>query len=226
MNLHLHKHHNQPWLWRYRFSFTIAATLSTACLYFLLYGIGFVPQTFQYRSAQSAQAQTATTTATKPNIDSLESTPARPKHELPKEVTIPSVGIDTEINNPASRQIGILNSYLDRGAVRYPQSGHPGNGNLFLFGHSTSHDTVWNQAYKTFNGLEDVSVGEKIIVRTDTGNYHYRITSREIKENSDAYVPLEVDKDMLTISTCDSFGSKEDRVVVQADFTKYVASGR
>lgn len=220
MNSHIRKQSNQPWLWQYRFSFTFAATITAACLYLLLYGIGFVPATFQYEPGQAVQAQTASVTT--PDLNELESTPSQPRHELPSRVTIPAVGIDTNINNPASRQVGILNSYLDRGAVRYPQSGYPGNGNLFLFGHSTSHETVWNQAYKTFNNLEDVTVGDEITVHTSSGVFYYQVNSKEIKRNSEAYVPLETERDMLTISTCDSFGAKEDRVVVRADFIKYV----
>lgn len=213
------KQHKQPWLWRYRFSFTFAATFISACLYLLFFAVGFVPQSFQYSSGQPPQAQAAA--ATEVDITTLESMPERPKHELPNRVTVPAVGIDTTILHPASRQTSVLNNYLNRGAVRYPQSGYPGNGNLFLFGHSTSHETVWNQAYKTFNKLEDVNAGDEITVRTDSGVFYYEVGQKQIKENSQAYVPLNVDKNMLTISTCDSFGSKEDRVVVRADFKRF-----
>lgn len=219
MTKFIRKQHKQPWLWRYRFSFTFAATFAAAFLYLLLFAVGFVPQSFQYSSDQPPQAQAAT--AAEVDMKTLESIPERPKHELPNRVTIPAVNINTTILHPASRQAGVLNDYLDRGAVRYPQSGYPGNGNLFLFGHSTSHETVWNQAYKTFNRLENVNTGDEITVQTDSGIFYYEVSQKQIKKNSQAYVPLNVDKDMLTISTCDSFGSKEDRVVVQADFKRF-----
>jgi LPXTG-site transpeptidase (sortase) family protein len=211
---------NQPWIWRYRFSFTAAATVVAAVGYFLLYSVGFVPQPLQYQPGQTVQAESQT--ATPADIDQLESAPSRPKHALPQHVSIPAAGIDTSVLNPASRQVSVLNNYLNRGAVRYPRSGYPGNGNLFIFGHSTSHETVWNQAYKTFNNLEDVSDGDTITITTDKGEFRYRIQSKEIKRDSRAYVPLGVNNDMLTISTCDSFGSKEDRIVVRAEFVDYI----
>ena len=220
MNPHIGVQNNQPWIWRYRFSFTAAATVVAAVGYFLLYAVGFVPQPLQYQPGQAVQAKSQT--ATPADINQLESTPSRPKHALPQRVSIPAVDIDTSVSNPASRKIGILNSYLNRGAVRYPRSGYPGNGNLFIFGHSTSHETVWNQAYKTFNNLEDVSVGDAITITTNKGEFQYRVRSKEFKEDAQAYVPLGAKNDMLTISTCDSFGSKEDRIVVQADFVDYI----
>lgn len=224
MTAYIRTQHKQPWLWRHRFGFTAAATITAACLYLLFYGLGLAPQALQNQPEQTARAQTST--SSQASIQDLESAPTRPEHELPNRVTVPSVGIDAEISNPASRQIGILNSYLNQGAVRYPQSGYPGNGNLFLFGHSTGRQTVWNQAYKTFNNLEDVTEGDEIVVHTDAGDFYYEVHTKELKENSHAYVPLEVDKDMLTISTCDSFGSKEDRIVVRADFTDFAPSAQ
>ncbi len=224
MTAYIRTQHNQPWLWRHRFTFTAAATIAAACLYFLFYGFGLVPQALQHQPKQTAQAQTSTSSQT--SIQDLESVSTRPEHELPNRVTIPSVSIDAEIHNPASRQTRILNNYLNQGAVRYPQSGYPGNGNLFLFGHSTGRQTVWNQAYKTFNNLEDVTEGDQIIVHTDAGDFYYEVNAKEMKENSRAYVPLEVDRDMLTISTCDSFGSREDRIVVRADFTDFVPASQ
>jgi len=219
MAVYVRTQSNTPWLWKNRFRFTGLMTASTALVYFLLFGFGLVPQTLQY---QPTSAVASTSQPAVANLSTLESQPSRPKQDLPKRITIPAVGIDSAVRSPASKRVSVLNDYLNRGAVRYPGSGYAGNGNLFVFGHSTSHETVWNQAYKTFNGLEDLKAGQTVKVTTESGIFRYVVKSVKIKENSRAYVPLETNKDLLTISTCDSFGAKEDRVVVRAEFSDFI----
>ena len=66
-------------------------------------------------------------------------------------VRIASVGIDAQVLYPQSRSIETLDQYLTKGAVYYPGSGTPAEGNVFIFGHSTNWPIVRNQAYKTYS---------------------------------------------------------------------------
>jgi LPXTG-site transpeptidase (sortase) family protein len=138
--------------------------------------------------------------------------------ELPMRIKIDAIGIDTSIYNPETTDIKIMDEYLLRGAVRYPGSGLLGVGNIFLFGHSTGYKVVNNQAYKTFNGLGKLKVGDEIIVYSSNAKYIYSVTNIEMKTASKIEVDFSNIKNMLTLSTCNVFGEKEDRYIVEAIF--------
>ena len=138
--------------------------------------------------------------------------------ELPMRIKIDAIGIDTSIYNPETTDIKIMDEYLLRGAVRYPGSGLLGVGNIFLFGHSTGYKVVNNQAYKTFNGLGKLKVGDEIIVYSSNAKYIYSVTNIEMKTASKIEVDFSNIKNMLTLSTCNVFGEKEDRYIVEAVF--------
>jgi len=137
----------------------------------------------------------------------------------PTRIIIDSIGVDTSIENPESADISVLDEALTRGAVHYPGSGNlEDTSNLFLFGHSSRLPVVKNQAYKAFNDVEKLSPGDLIRVQSDTKEYHYRVTSvREVKAE-DAWVRFDTSEKQLTLSTCNNFGSKQDRFVVEADY--------
>jgi LPXTG-site transpeptidase (sortase) family protein len=212
----------KPWLWRNRTLVTATATTAAFLLYLAAYGFGLVPSTLQYQN--NALATTSTTTESSQTVSNLETEPEIPTNELPQSVQIPAINIETRVQNPTSKTVGVLNRYLSQSAVRYPGSGHPGNGNMFIFGHSSGLDSVLNQAYKTFNRLEDLQEGEKIYITTDTGTFEYAVSTVEKKKDSAAYVPFDTEKDLLTIATCDNFGTKEDRIIVRAEFIEYERS--
>ena len=128
------------------------------------------------------------------------------------------IGVDADVYNPMTTDANILDGYLLKGAVRYPGSGLLDDGNLFIFGHSTGYRVVNNQAYKTFNGLGKLKVGDEIIVYPSTAKYIYNVTSVSMQIASDVKIDLSSMKNRLTLTTCYSFGTKEDRYVVEADF--------
>jgi len=214
---------SKPWVWQNRFWLTASVTIAAFLLYLVAYGFGFIPKALVYKPKQNTpavtQQQNATSSKQTKQLDSAVDVPAS---ELPKQVRIPSIGINTTVQNPASKRIEVLNRYLTESAVRYPGSGKPGNGNMFIFGHSSGLDSVVNRAYKTFNRLEDLSSGDTIYVTTESGTFTYAVASVEAKKDAAAYVPFDTEKDLLTIATCDNFGAKEDRIVVRAEYVDYV----
>lgn len=139
--------------------------------------------------------------------------------ELPITINIPSIGVDSPIYNPATTSVNILNDFLTKGAVRYPGSGLlGGNGNIFIFGHSTGFKIVNNQAYKTFNGLQNLKSGDLIYVDSDKYEYTYKVSSVKLVDATKTLVEFNTNSKMLTLSTCDNFGAKTDRYVVEAEF--------
>jgi len=213
---------NKPWWWRNRFRLTAAITATSFLLCLLAYSIGLIPSGFVYKPATASTTATDSPTArSQTNLSELETAQNAPTDELPVRIRIPAVSIDTEIQNPASKRADVLNRYLAESAVRYPESGKPGNGNMFVFGHSSGLDSVINQAYKTFNRLENLSSGDEIYISTQSGTFTYTAQTVNKKRDTAAYVPLGTEKDLLTIATCDNFGAREDRVIVRAEYSGY-----
>jgi len=138
--------------------------------------------------------------------------------ETPIRIVAEKAGVDTRIENPASDNVATLDQALTLGAVRYPGSGFPGKGNMFLFGHSSHLSFVRNQAYKAFNNIENLNNGDIIQVYSESNEYRYRVTSVRLDKDSEVLVDFSNDKNMLTLSTCDNFGGKQDRFVVEAEF--------
>ena len=109
-----------------------------------------------------------------------------------------------------------------KGAVRYPTSAKLGEtGNVVLFAHSSYIPVVGNQAYKAFNGIQKLVVGDVVTVYSATMVYTYRVRSfTKESANDNIPIPLSVNGKILTLVTCNSFGTKEDRFVVVADFVE------
>lgn len=139
--------------------------------------------------------------------------------EEPTRLVMTSIGVDTAIINPNSTSYEVLDTALTKGAVRYPGSGYPGVGNMFVFGHSTGFSVVQNQAYKTFNKLKNAKKGQTVTVYSKSAVYEYVVTNVELVDKSKALVEFDTTKNMITLSTCDSFGRDQDRYVVEAELT-------
>jgi len=139
--------------------------------------------------------------------------------ELPLSIKIPTIGVDAQIYNPATTSTEVLDNYLLKGAVRYPGSGLlGGNGNIFIFGHSTGFKFVNNQAFKTFNGLQNLKKDDLISVFSDKYEYVYKVVSVKMVGADKILVEFNTESNMLTLSTCNNFGEKSDRYVVEADY--------
>jgi LPXTG-site transpeptidase (sortase) family protein len=142
--------------------------------------------------------------------------------ESPTKVEIPKIKLTALIENPATTAVEALDAELLKGAVRYPTSAKLGeDGNVVLFGHSSYLPIVNNQAYKTFNDIQKLAKGDSITVYSSGTAYTYRVKS-VAKERADenTAIPLSVGGKMLTLVTCNSFGTKQDRFVVVADFVE------
>lgn len=140
---------------------------------------------------------------------------------LPDKIVIEKIGVSSPVMNPDTTDIATLDAELKKGAVRYPGSGFLNEeSNMFLFGHSTGLKNVQNRAYEAFNHLDKLNVGDRIRVYAKDSVYEYKVTSVSLAQAEDALVTFSTGKKMLTLSTCNTFGKKEDRFVVTAEFVR------
>jgi LPXTG-site transpeptidase (sortase) family protein len=184
-------------------------------VFLLLYSAGFVPDSI--KSNQGDSFKTLWDKAQKKAVDNQLSQNGY-IGENPTRIVIDKIGVDSLISNPLSTDVATLDEYLLQGAVRYPGSGLLGQGNMFLFGHSTGIKVVNNQAYKTFNGLKDLKAGDIIKVYGSSKFYTYSVATVTLVDDSQALVEFGNNKNMLTLSTCNTFGAKSERYVVEANY--------
>lgn len=138
----------------------------------------------------------------------------------PSRLVIPSLGRDVPVSNPQTRDIDALDAELLSASVRYPDSATLGvqGGNVLLFGHSSRLPVVRNQMYKAFNDIGTLSKGSVVQVFSGRDIYTYHVSRVYQASATDAHIPLVVPGHRLTLLTCDSFGAKTDRWVVEAEF--------
>ena len=134
-------------------------------------------------------------------------------------IIIDSIEVDSKIVNPHSTDLAVLDEALLDGVVHYPGSGNlEDTSNMFLFGHSTGFRVVNNEAFKVFNNLKHLEKGNVIRMQSQEKEYVYRVTDVSLVNADEAFVELSNTKKTLTLSTCNSFGAKQERYVVKALF--------
>lgn len=139
--------------------------------------------------------------------------------EEPVRVVAKAIGLDVAVRNPDSTEVTVLDEALLHGAVRYPTSAKLGaEGNMLLFGHSSYLPIVHNQNYKAFNKIQNLKTGDTVSIYSATAEYRYRVVGVREADASEDVIELSSEGKKLTLLTCDSFGKKTDRFVVEADF--------
>lgn len=184
---------------------------------------GAVPSvSLSLNMVQASTSQTASVSPTIPvkkpvqNSASVVATGALPVH-----IVIPKIGVDAQVLNPTSYSITAMDNALLSGAVRYPGSGTLTDGKtLFIFGHNTRLRVVKNQAFKTFNNLKDLLAGDEVRVDSKTHAYVYRVRDIQLTTADAGVVALEQGARDLVLVTCNTFGAKEERYIVHADFVE------
>jgi len=172
---------------------TVASELKNATLE----GLGFVPAS--------------------PIVSAQDHVSSTVQGQLPSRLVASSIDLDTTVVVPASTNYTLLDNALTRGAVYYPSSGLAGNGNMFIFGHSTSFQYVSNKAFKVFNNIKNLKKGDKIEIYGTDKVYVYSVRGVKLVNATEEAIVFSMDKNMLTLTTCNSFGQKTDRYVAEAD---------
>ncbi len=141
--------------------------------------------------------------------------------QIPVRVVSEKIGLDTIVTKPKSEDLQVLDNALLKGAVYYPDSGYLGeNSNVLIFGHSSYLPVVRNKAFKAFNELKKLEKGDEIKVYSNDYLFVYSVQSVELHKAQDVTIEFYSEKPTLTLTTCNSFGSEEDRWVVISELTR------
>ena len=200
--------------------FAIFFTLFCISYGFLVW-IDFVPE--EPKEKVHAVA-VITPVATSTEVATVPVVPANIISTNPVHIRIEKINMDVAILNPESTSVPVLDAALLKGAVRHPDSADfKDTGTMVLFGHSSYLPKVFNKNYQAFNGIQKLTEGDFIHVQSADTDYTYHVTKVYKATASQASVSLEKGTPRLILVTCNSFGSKDDRFVVEADFSDKTA---
>jgi LPXTG-site transpeptidase (sortase) family protein len=137
--------------------------------------------------------------------------------ELPTTLIIDALNRTVPILNPASPTVASLDAALLRGVARHPQSATLGqDGNIFILGHSSYLPVVHNKNYQALNGIQNLKWGDTIRIASATTEYTYRVEKVYKAKASALTIPVAEAGKHLTLATCNSCGTHDDRYVVEA----------
>lgn len=144
-------------------------------------------------------AATTTTTQGKP-----PPTPAPPQGQPLAVIQIPKIGLEAIVVE------GVTVADLRKGPGHYPETPLPGQiGNAAIAGHRTTYGAP-------FHRIDELLVGDSIVVRTIDGNYTYKVTEQLIVDRRDVHVLIPTTKAELTLTSCHPKFSASQRMIVKA----------
>lgn len=204
---------NQVWL--HKVSFLTTFFLVFLASYVLLVAIDFVPEPKAMEIEQTLPQTESDDFIEQSAFDLPVGDVTEPV--LPTAIYIKRLDRTIPVLNPDSRAVADLDAALLNGVVRHPDSAHLSqNGNVFILGHSSYLPTVLNKNFQAFNGIQDLEWGDIIEVTSGGQVYTYEV-DKVFKASADNLtVPIAGDERRLTLATCNSFGSADDRFIVEA----------
>jgi len=192
-------------------SFLAVFFLMFVLSYGVLYAIDFIPE-----APKDDEKQVTVIPIKKPTV--VAPAPIVVSDPYPQRLLIDVLGKNIVIQNPKGRAVAELDKALLTGAVRHPDSADFKNtGNMFLFGHSSYLPHVFNKNFQAFNDIQKLVWGDIIRVQSSDTEYRYRVNNVYKTKAGDAEVTLDHARAKLTLVTCNSFGSKDERFVVEAE---------
>ncbi len=210
-------------IWSRKTSFFITFFIVFTVSYGVLMALDFLPEPKnQEIEAPIDENNGGIASSTATNIDEYEEVSevtASPEAViLPVSISIPTLDKVVPILNPASRAISDLDNALLDGVVRHPDSAHLAqDGTVFILGHSSYLPNVMNRNFQAFNGIQNLEWGDTIEVSSAEAVYVYRVDKVYRAQAADTTVPIAGTGARLTLATCNSFGSVDDRYIVEAE---------
>lgn len=202
-----------------KIAFLVAFFCIFTVSYGVLYSLDFYPEPIT--PSATSTAPVATTTIPKPVVATTT-----PKTEavsdigsdtLPQTLLIPALSRTVTVLNPASNAVAAMDAALLKGVIRHPDSATFGEeGTMFILGHSSYLPTVHNRNFQALNGIQNLKWGDVITVNSKNTAYTYKVEKSFKVKASGFTVPVAGKGKTLTLVTCNSFGSTEDRYVVEA----------
>ncbi len=180
--------------------------------YLVLYVIDFIPE-----PPAEEEVVEETSVAAEESVGGVGVTVVTPTDPLPNTIFLNAFEREVPVLNPESSDYEVLDAALLEGVVRHPDSADFGEpGNILILGHSSHLPNVLNRNFQAFNGLEELSWGDLVTLESSDTAYVYRVDRVFEAKASEVIVPFTPGEARLTLVTCNNFGTKEDRYIVEA----------
>ena len=192
--------------------------------YLALYLLDFYPEpkTVEENDAEIVEDDFFVTSDDEVQVEDVDEVEPTVRGEEPVSMTISSLGKTVTVLNPDSADMATLESELQKGVIRHPDSVRLGEkGNVVILGHSSYLPNVMNKNYQAFNGVQDLKWGDLITVSSGGKDYVYRV-DRVYKATTDEVLPVAGEEQTLTLVTCNVFAGKEDRYILEATLKEVV----
>ncbi len=199
-------------VWERKVPFLAVFFVIFTLTYAVLAVVDFLPEPADATpEAASSTSTIATTTKVTVPVVAPVST------EKPVRLMIPTLERNVPVLNPETNDVTALDNGLLKGLVRHPDSALLGeDGNVLILGHSSYLPNVMNKNFQALNGIQKLKWGDVIELESEGTLYTYRVEKVYQAKASTVTIPTEVTAKRLTLVTCNSFGAKEDRFIVEA----------
>jgi LPXTG-site transpeptidase (sortase) family protein len=196
-------------IWEQKLTFVLVFFGIITLTYGILFAIDFIPEAPEVTEKTEELSPAPTVEIVRDEVKSLDPTPNR--------IIIDKLDREIVILNPDTSTIEALDAALLEGVVRHPDSADFGQeGTMFLLGHSSYLPNVFNKNFQAFNGIQKLTWGDRIRVQSSDTEYVYRVDRVYETKASEAEIEIVTGEPKLALATCDSFGAKDDRFVVEA----------
>lgn len=196
--------------WSFLLAFFVFFTIS----YAFLVAIDFVPESKTINNTLGFVNNAVI-------LDSLPDKEVSSSVQVNEEVVslrIPSLNRIVQTTVPASSSLTDLDTALLSGVVRHPDSAKLGEeGNVVILGHSSYLPNILNRNFQALNGIQNLEWGDTIIVESVTTRYVYMVKDVYKVKASEAIIPTTDVGQRLTLVTCNSFATADDRFIVEAE---------
>lgn len=207
-------------VWAKKITFIGTFFLVFTFSYIFLLAIDFLPESPEENTPTSESEYTDELTSFEDDVilETIdEEIPSVDTPDFPVSISIERLNRTIPVLNPSSRTISDLDSALLNGVVRHPDSANlTQEGNVFILGHSSYLPNVFNRNFQAFNGIQDLQWGDVIKVYSEDFVYEYRVEKVYRANAQDVTVPIAGEGYRLTLATCNSFGSLDDRYIVES----------
>lgn len=185
--------------------------------YGVLYAVDFIPEPISNETKETVSEEPEE--VVEPVIEPAPSQ-INFADPYPISITIDDLNRTVTVYNPTSRAVKDLDNALLKGVVRHPDSDDfTSTGNILILGHSSYLRNVFNKNFQAFNGIQNLTFGDTIRLRSKDTEYVYQVDRVYKAEASEVNVKTGGKEHKLTLVTCNTFGAKEDRFIVEATLT-------
>jgi len=147
-----------------------------------------------------------------PDLPVPDPVPEDPFEDVPivpiGSIEIPAIGLSHTMYS------GVWLTVLDHGPGHWPGTAEPGGyGNSVIAGHRVTNS-------HPFRDLDQLDVGDEIIVNDDSGTHVYSVTGTEIVEPTALRIVEQSHDRTVTLFACHPPGSAAQRIVVHGDLVR------